>query len=165
MLTAITELMVDMRYPLQPTRNYLCQGVSKSSQLVRTKSQLAPTQCNLPSFEEHPEQVFLCEIECPIMCRHIRVQQSAERIRALDTYESSDAPHQFLLGIGIAPIPLVTIWSVWHRLSQLPHKHGSSLYALYAHAVSVAMSKDILRRNTDSCRMSMSESESRACEE
>ena len=165
MLTAITELMVDTRYPLQPTCNYLCQGVPKSSQLVRTKSQLAPAQCNHPSVEERPEQDFLPAIECPIMYQHTRVQQYAERIRVLNTYESSDAPHQFLFEIGIAPIPLITIRSVRRRLGQLPHEHGSSPYAQYPRPVSVAMSKDVSRRNADLRRMSMSESESRAREE
>ena len=149
--------MVDMRYPLQPTCNYLCQGVPKSSRLVHTKSQLALAQCNLPSVEEHPGQDFLPAIECPIMHRHIRVQRSAEHTRVLDTYQSSDAPYQFLVEIGIAPIALVTIRSVRRRLGQLPHEHGGSPYAQYARTVSVAMLTDVLRRNADSHRMPMSE--------
>ena len=117
---------MDTRYPLHHTCNYLYQRVPKSSQLVRTKSQLALARCNPLSVEERPERGFLRTVERPIMCRHIRVQQSAERKKSSDTYvvRSQDAPDQLLLEIGIAPVALVTIRSVRRRLGQLPHEHG-----------------------------------------
>ena len=117
------------------TGDYLCERILKHLQLVRAKPQLTLARREPPRVQERSERFLLCIIERPVMCRHIRVQQSAnpniesclkkkkKKRNGQVVLVCWDEPGQFLLEIGIAAVALVAIRPVRRRLRQLPHEH------------------------------------------
>ena len=67
-------------YTMWHANDYLCERILKHLQLVRAKPQLTLARREPPRVQERSEQFLLWIIERPVVCRHIRVQQSATRI-------------------------------------------------------------------------------------